>query len=142
MEQNAAHKAADTINELLEVVIENEEKFDVNEAMDVRDEVRNLGNRLQDGNTETGKSQHNLNIGDTGIDKHEPTPSTEANSVEVVELTNEPANEFTTDEGKLVSEYRHNRIYDSKSLVVGVVYPFMSGDNDVWYLPEDRIRAD
>lgn len=87
------------------------------------------------------KTAHSFEVGDYAIDDIEPTPSPEVNTVEIVGLTNERANEFVVEEtGKTVSEHKHNRYYPEDDLVVKGVYPNMGDPDKVWHFPESRLR--
>lgn len=81
---------------------------------------------------------HSFDVGDYALDSREPTPSPEANTVEILELTNTRADEFTVEEtGKTVAE--HNEFYPEDDPVVAGHYPHMGGDK-VFHFPESRLR--
>jgi len=139
MGQNKAHRAADMINKLFIAHVQDEPAdIDLNEVMAVRDDIRELAYELEEEPDFSFKA-HEFSVGDFGIDDNGPTPSPELNTVEVVELTATRADNFETDEGRLVSEYENNRLYPNDSLVVGVKFPNLSGDK-TYHMPEARIR--
>lgn len=81
---------------------------------------------------------HKFDEGDYGVDKTEPTPSPEANTVEILELVDARADEFTVEEtGKTVAE--HNQFYPDDDPVVRGHYPHMGGDKE-FHFPESRLR--
>lgn len=87
-------------------------------------------------------SPHTHNVGEYVIDDYEPTPSPEVNTVRVVELFNQRADEFVVDEetGKTVADCENNRFYPDDDLVVAGVYPNMGDPDKVWHFPESRLR--
>lgn len=136
MEQQTARRAADTITELLQAhVSDSASTVDVHEAMAVRDDLRELAN----GSPESGgEINHSFEVGEYAIDDTEPTASPEVNTVEVIELVDERADEHVIEEtGKTVAE--HNEWYPNDDPVVKGVYPHMSSDK-VWHFPESRLR--
>lgn len=83
---------------------------------------------------------HSFEVGEYALDRREPTPSPEANTVKVVELLDERANEcFIEETGKHVSEHKHNRFYPETDPVVVGVYPNMGSDKE-WHFPESRLQ--
>jgi len=134
MEPNKAHRAADMINKLFIAHVQDEPAdIDLNDVMAVRDDIRELAHELEE--------NHEFKVGNFGVDKKGPTPSKEKNTVKIVELTKQRADEYETDEGELVSEYSGNKFYPDDDLVVGVKYIHLSG-NKTYYLPESRILKD
>lgn len=136
MEQNTAHRAADTITALLRAHVSDEPSdIDIHDAIAARDDIRELAYELEDDRT------HSFDVGDYAIDDTEPTPSPEVNTVEIVELIDQRADEFVVEEtGKTVSEHKHNRYYPDDDLVVAGVYPNMGDPDRVWHFPESRLR--
>jgi hypothetical protein len=138
MEPETLHDAADSLTELLKAhVSDDAEPIDVIDAIAARDDLRELAYELEDDNSDD-EPEHVHDVGDYLLDRYEPTPSPEANTVEVVELTGERADEFMTDEGVVVSEYQNNAPYPDDDLVVGGRYPNMSGDR-IFHFPESRL---
>jgi len=75
--------------------------------------------------------------GDYALDENEPTPSPEANTVEILQTTEKKANEFVVGEtGKTVAE--HNSWYPEDDYVVIGHYPNMGGDKEFAF-PESRL---
>jgi len=133
MEANQLHRAADTITELLKAHIDGgATEIDVHEAMAVRDEIRELANSQSD------EIYHSFEVGEYAIDSNEPTPSTELNTVKVVDLIDQRADEYMTDDGKVVAEYENNLFYPDDDPVVAAKYPNLSSD-ETWYFPESRL---
>lgn len=132
MERELADEAADAIDTLFEAALSDRPVStpDLRRFLQVADRLRE---------TEDSGVTHSLEVGDVLIDGREPTPSPEVNTVRVVELTHQRADEFETEEGKVVSEYKHNRFYPNDDPVVAGVYPNMS-DDKVWHFPESRLR--
>lgn len=134
MERHTARRAADMLTDLIVAHVSDEsEQIDVYEAMAVRDELREI---------ERGSDSvvHKLGVGDILIDDYEPTASPEMNTVEIVGLTGERADEFTIEDiGKTVAECENNKYYPDDDPVVKARYPNMSGDK-VWHFPESRLR--
>jgi hypothetical protein len=82
--------------------------------------------------------EHKFDVGDYALDSAEPTPSPEANTVQIVELFDKRADEFVVeDTGKTVAE--HNSWYPDDDLVVAGVYPHMGNPDRVWHFPESRL---
>lgn len=89
---------------------------------------------------ERSEPTHSFDVGDHALDGQEPTPSPEANTVRIVELTGQRADEFVIEEtGQTVAEHENNQFYPSSDPVVAGVYPNMSSDK-VWHFPESRLR--
>jgi len=86
--------------------------------------------------------EHTFETGDYAEDKREPTPSPEANTVEILELTHEQADEHTVEEtGKTVAEHKYNKHYPNDDPVVIGHYPYMNGNNNKTFaFPESRLR--
>jgi len=87
----------------------------------------------------TNGVEHLFDEGDYALDQHEPTSSREKNTVRVIELTNQQANEYETDDQCLVSEYKTNSPYPEDDAVVIGKYPHMSGNRE-YAFPESRLR--
>ena len=138
MEKDTLHRAADTVNVLLKAHVSDEpEEIDVHDAIAVRDELREMA---YESDSDTPESvEHSFEVGDYAIDSREPTPSPEANTVQIIETTGQRADEYRTDEGKLVSEYDNNSWYPKDDPVVIGVYPNMSSEKE-WAFPESRLR--
>lgn len=132
MEQDTLHRAADTINVLLKAHISDEpERVDVDQAIAVRDDIREMAR-------EQGVN-HSFEVGDFALDETEPTPSPEANTVEIVELIDARADEYVIEEeDATVAELNDIYCRDDDPVVVGV-YPNMSSDKR-WHFPESRLR--
>lgn len=76
-------------------------------------------------------------VGDSALDREEPTPSPEANTVEILEITGQQADQYTVEEtGKTVAE--HNRFWPEDDTVVIGRYPNMNGDKEFAF-PESRL---
>lgn len=86
--------------------------------------------------------EHDFEKGDYAEDKQEPTPSPEANTVKILELTHKRADEHLVKEtGKTVSEHKNNQYYPDDDPVVIGHYPHMNGNNDKTFaFPESRLR--
>jgi len=84
--------------------------------------------------------KHKFSVGDHALDKDEPTPSPEANTVRVIELTDKKADEYIVeDTGKTV--YEHNDLWCRRDdLVVVCVYPHMGKERKEFALPESRLQ--
>lgn len=83
--------------------------------------------------------KHKFSEGDYALDKDEPTPSPEANTVQIIDVTNKRADEYVVEEtGKTV--YEHNELWCSKDdrVVIGT-YPNM-GSNKKFAFPESRLQ--
>lgn len=82
---------------------------------------------------------HKFSEGDYALDKDEPTPSPEANTVQILELTNKKSSEYVVEEtGNTVKE--HNEIWcDGDELVVIGTYPNMSSSKKFSF-PESRLQ--
>lgn len=133
MEQQTAQRAADMLNELIEAHVSDQPSdIDVHEAMAIRDDMRELSTELR---------EHSFDVGDYAIDRKEPTPSPEANTVEIVGLIDKRADEFVVDDsGKTVAEFDTNAYYPDDDLVVAGKYPNMGDPDRVWHFPESRLR--
>ena len=139
-EKQRLHRAADEMTELIKAhVSDKPEDVDVYEAMCARDDLRQIAEEVSYENDNSPEFCHELQVGDFANDAHEPTPSPEKNVVKVVELTETPANEYETGDGKTVAEYDTNKFYDEESPVVKGVYPNMSSEK-VWAFPEERLE--
>jgi len=101
--------------------------------MAVRDDLREAAYALET------EPVYDVEVGEHYIDGQEPTPSPEVNTVEVVGLVGERANEYETDEGKLICDYSKNRFYPDDDPVVACKYPNMSSDK-VWHMPQSRLE--
>lgn len=103
------------------------------------DRAERLQSRVSDlDEPETEAVTHKFSVGDYALDSDEPTPSPEANTVEIVELKDARADEFTIEEtGKTVAE--HNPYRPSDDPVVAGIYPHMGGDK-TFHFPESRLR--
>lgn len=136
MEQQTARKAANTITQLLQAhVSDSASDIDVHEAMEVRNDLRELAECSPES---CGEINHSFEVGDYAIDDTKPTASPEVNTVEIVGLVDERADEHVIEEtGKTVAE--HNDWYPNDDPVVKGVYPHMSSDK-VWHFPESRLR--
>lgn len=133
---NPAHEAADAITTLVTEIIEGEHSHSdvpINDMLEIRDDVRELGRDLEN------DIDHKFSVGDYAIDDTEPTPSPEANTVEIVELIDQRADEFLIEAtGTTVAE--ENEWYPEDDPVVAGVYPNMGDSNRVWHFPESRLR--
>jgi hypothetical protein len=86
---------------------------------------------------DNGEVSHTFDVGDYALDSKEPTPSPEANTVEIIELKDARANEYLIEEtGKTVAE--HNPYSPGEDPVVVGVYPNMDSDKK-WHFPESRL---
>lgn len=82
---------------------------------------------------------HKFDVGDYALDKNEPTPSPEANTVKIVDLIDKRAYEYMIEETrKTVAE--HNPTYPWNDPVVVGRYPNMDPDKK-WHFPESRLRS-
>jgi hypothetical protein len=86
------------------------------------------------------QKSHKFSAGDIADDLTEPTPSPEANMVQIIEQTDKRADEYVIDGlGQTVDEY--NDYYcNPDSLVVIGFYPNMGGSNEEFAFPESRLR--
>jgi hypothetical protein len=133
---NPAREAADAITILVTEIIESERSHSdvpIDDMLEIRDDVRELGRDLNE------NIDHKFSVGDYVIDGSEPTPSPEANIVEVVELIDQRADEFVIeDTGTTVAE--ENEWYPEDDPVVAGSYPNMGNPEKVWHFPESRLR--
>lgn len=84
---------------------------------------------------------HEFSEGDYALDELEPTPSPEANTVEVIETTGKRADEYVIEElGQTVYEYSDYYCERDDLVVIGI-YPNMSGRNKEFAFPESRLRS-
>lgn len=122
---------------VLEQLRENFQKRDIDSLADTMNEAHYLVQQYER-NAEFTERSHSVEVGEYYIDDTEPTPSPEANTVEVVELIDQRADEFVIEEtGNTVAE--HNGWYPDDDLVVAGRYPNMGKDR-IWHFPESRLR--
>jgi hypothetical protein len=89
-------------------------------------------------NNDNQQVTHKFRQGEYVVDTTEPTPSGEANMVEILETTGQRADEYFIDEtGKTVAE--HNTYLPNDDLVVVGQYPHMGSDKEFAF-PESRLR--
>jgi len=121
------------------VVCDGSVKFKDILAVDGVEAIRNIEDHNPDAEEEPDEPEHKFEVGDFALDKKEPTPSPEVNTVEIVEVFDKRADEFVIEEtGKTVAE--HIDLYGSPDdLVVAGVYPHM-GSEKVWHFPESRLQ--
>lgn len=126
MEQQIAHRAADTITQLLKAHLdEGAAEIDLHEAMAARDDVRELAEKLAE------QGEYELpEVGDTMYDGNCP--------VDVVEVTDYTARLYHIEngDGPRVSEYETNADCDPQAPVVKVTYP---GGDMAYPMPLDRL---
>jgi hypothetical protein len=143
MERNSDGLTQEQINtayEVLEVVRENHHEEKRGSMARTINEAYYLV-QLYEENNDFSEPSHSFDVGDYAIDGVEPTPSPEVNTVRVVELIDQRADEFVVeDTGKVVSEHQHNHHYPDDDLVVAAVYPNMGKTGEVWHFPESRLR--
>lgn len=122
---------------VLETLRENFRVSGIDNLADTINEAHYLVQQYEQSSDFTERS-HSVEVGEYYTDDTEPTPSPEANTLKVVELINQRADEFVIEEtGKTVSE--HNWYYPNDDLVVAARYPNM-GDDRIWHFPESRLR--
>jgi len=77
--------------------------------------------------------------GDFALDKNEPTPSPEANTVKVTEVTDQRADEYVVEEtGNTVKEHNPNHSGDER-VIIGH-YPNMGSPDKKFAFPESRLQ--
>lgn len=109
-------------------------------ADDVVEALANLSDvKSVERTTRVGGSEPEFSEGDYALDRQEPTPSPEMNTVEVVDVTDIPANEFYIEEtGLFVSEHDKNKAYHAGDRVIAAQYTNMDTDK-VYHFPESRL---
>lgn len=126
MEENVAHRAADTITKLLKAHLDDgPSKIDIHDAMAVRDDIRELASELEE-----NSGYQMPAVGDTMYDGNCP--------VTIEEVTDYTAELYHIEDGDgpSVAQYRENEEYDPHSPVVKVTYP---GGERVYAMPLDRL---
>jgi hypothetical protein len=125
MEQQTAHDAADTITQLLRAYVgEKAIDVDVNEALDTRDALREIGDATDYDLPEVGEVMYDEN----------------GSPVDIEEVTHYTAELYHIEgDSQTVAEYRTNDDYDPQSPVVKVTYPH--GDK-VYAMPLARLSYD
>jgi hypothetical protein len=118
----------------LEVTLSVPETTPLNEL--INDNYRLVSINEPDDYTDTLESS--FSEGDFLIDETSPTPSPEANTVQVTSVTDIKASDYMVEEtGKTVAE--HNEFYPKDDRVIIGYYPHMSGDNKEFAFPESRL---
>jgi hypothetical protein len=126
----------------LEVVLSVPADMSISELVSGDQRLIEIREPATDNSTETiedTEEQPSFTEGDFALDGTDPTPSPEANTVYITEVTDMKASEYMVEEtGKTVAE--HNEFYPSDDRVVVGYYPHMSGDNTEFAFPESRLR--